>query len=74
MAVRKIKAEVRKGPKRKSKGAYLPWEVWAIETEDQCYHFVEMCKTEAEARRTIKRCPDLIAPVIVHIKILPMEY
>lgn len=65
--------------KRMSKGARLPWEVWHLIVCASCrtekfHSFYGDYKTKAQAEACIKRNPDLVAPVIRHIDIPPMEY
>lgn len=70
-----VKAKVLK-PKRKqrtTKGVEYPYEVWSV--DDQGYYYMDCgYKTKGLAEKAIRRSPNLMAPVIVHIVIPPMEY
>lgn len=65
--------------KRMSRGVELPWEVWSLDNVGRMvpheFHvlFAER-KSEAKAKKCLKDNPGLIAPVIRHVEIPPMEY
>ena len=64
-------------PKEKSKGALMPWEVWAIDTDRNCHCHCESFATRALAQECVERLSGdcrVICPVVVHINIPPMEY
>lgn len=72
---KKVKAKI-KSKKRMSKGAKTPWEVWHIDPdwEPRFHSIAEEFKTEAKAKAYLKKHPYLVAPVIHHVDIPPMEY
>ena len=75
----KPKAKKAKPTKRMSKGAKDPWEVWSLDRpwRGKIESFHSLCgdfKTQNQAEAWIKSVSDLIAPVIRHVDIPPMEY
>lgn len=78
-----VKAEVTKVKRKKrfSKGALYPWEVRSVYAGDFCkkedkgfHEEIEEFSTRKKAEEFIKKNPDLIAPVLIHIVIPLMEY
>ena len=75
MAKRKVvnaKVSKSKPARRMTKGAVLPWLVFCA--PDGRHRYPTFWKTEKRAEKYIKSNPELVAPVIVHIDIPPMEY
>ena len=76
----KTKGPKAKRKKRMSKGAKNPWQVWSLYTPwgkkepEKLHSLYEDFKTENKAKAGIKNSPRLIAPVIIHIDIPPMEH
>lgn len=74
-----VKAKAKR-KKRMSKGARHPWEVWSLDTPwasnkpEKFHTLYEEFKTQNQAKACIKDNPGLIAPVIRHVDIPPMEY
>ncbi len=79
MAKRKtkvVKAKVKKPRQRKrmSRGAVFPYQVWSCDNDGD-YTQWEDFGTELEAQECVEDDTHrLLAPVIVHIDIPPMEY
>ncbi len=78
-----VKAKVSKAKpkKRMSKGVKLPWEVWSLpatwatmKVTGKFHTIYEDFATEVKAKACIKKNPDLVAPVIRHVDIPPVEY
>ena len=77
-----VKAKVTKvkPKKRMSKGVLYPWEVWHLfipwaSNRPQKFHSLDdEFKTEKQAKAYMEKSPELIAPVIRHVEIPPMEY
>lgn len=70
-----VKAKVSKvkQPKRITKGVRNSWEVWTV--DENGYYYIDMeYQTKNQAEKYIKDNPSLLAPVILHIDIPPMEY
>jgi len=69
-----VKVSKAKQSKRMSKGADFPWVVWHIcEGNDQHSEY-SAHKTKSRAERCVRQNLGLVAPVIAHTGIPPMEY
>lgn len=75
-AVKKVKPKA----KRMSEGVQDCWQVWCLYVRYNSHlpekHHTLNCdfKTEKQAQAYVKKNPQLVAPVIRHVEIPPMEY
>lgn len=72
-----VKAKVSKPKIKKKKTKRLQsWEIWAVDllgSDGSAYVHQESCLTKKDAEEVVAHS-DYIAPVIVHVDILPVEY